>query len=538
MSIKRDTPNQPVVVTVIWLMACGVGLPSALAQNALGNGRALDANLQRGSGGVNPQGRAGGVVSGNDLVTGNVGGLGYFRDEVGYGAAGAFGGELSDDDLFRFRAMSLSSTPSQVPGGGYTLGMAQGQAGVYRSHTRTGVGDLGRQMSTGDDRWRSDIATYGLSGLVVKSSSGGDGFPLGVRVSSDVDSSRFDERIGLVNQAEGRLLEVRVSPLFGVRYRQVENAFDRSGVSGRAENATDQEVVDPNAPATQDRSFRGLPAVELGRQLQNRAQEQPSETRPASDELVNDIEAGLFQPMEEGVSVEGENVYLDLLSQIKKEPRRIEDTKGHAESDRPSPDDGRSGQPEGLSETDSTDPLESLLARLDYDLSPVATLAGKKNTTINQLMRQAQDEITAGQYLDAHEHYRHVIQLRPDNPMAYVGLLHAQIGAGMNRSAQINLRRLFERYPELIAARYNASLLPSADRLRWVSDELIKTMEAIDQAGPALLMAYIGYQGGSRKLVRFGLDAAQTRSPRDPLIAILRRIWLEQGTASGDNPTE
>ena len=81
-------------------------------QNALGDGRRLDANLQRGSGGRNAVGQTPNFSARNDAITGNVTGLGYFRDDVGYGASGAFGGSLGDDDLF---LQGFFQSPDLVP---------------------------------------------------------------------------------------------------------------------------------------------------------------------------------------------------------------------------------------------------------------------------------------------------------------------------------------------------------------------------------------------------------------------------------------
>ena len=54
------------------------------AQNAMGDGRVLDRNLQVGSGGVNPQAAPRTPSIGNSIVTGNVSGLGYFHGNANW----------------------------------------------------------------------------------------------------------------------------------------------------------------------------------------------------------------------------------------------------------------------------------------------------------------------------------------------------------------------------------------------------------------------------------------------------------------------
>jgi hypothetical protein len=44
----------------------------------------------------------------------------------------------------------------------------------------------------------------------------------------------------------------------------------------------------------------------------------------------------------------------------------------------------------------------------------------------------------------------------------------------------------------------------------------------------ALMLAYIGYQADEDGLTRFGLDLAGERTTNDPLVAVLREIWLEK----------
>jgi len=174
------------------------------------------------------------------------------------------------------------------------------------------------------------------------------------------------------------------------------------------------------------------------------------------------------------------------------------------------------------------DSLGQLIDTLGYNLPRVKTLAGEQDDRLNQLIRQAQGEIREGQYLDAQEHFQQVLRLRPNNPMGRVGLVHAQIGAGMIRTALLNMRWLFERHPELIAARYDASLLPSAQRLEWLREELMHTIEMGSSAEPALLLAYVGHQTAAPGLVEYGLKLAAERMPDDGLVALLREIWLKE----------
>ena len=169
-----------------------------------------------------------------------------------------------------------------------------------------------------------------------------------------------------------------------------------------------------------------------------------------------------------------------------------------------------------------------MIKTLDYELPSLETLAGQQKTRINRLMREAETHLINGRHFDAEENYQLVLIGMPRHPMARVGVIHAQLGAGMIRSAAVNLRVLFEQHPEMIATRYKENLLPRPERLQWVRREIEKVVRRSRQAETALLLAYLGYQTRQDDLAAYGLDLAQTRSPLDPLNILLRRIWLDQ----------
>ena len=530
----------------IVVMVCSLAVNSpTYAQNALGNGRALDANLQRGSNGANPTAETTNFSARNDVVTGNVPGLGYFHGDVGYGASGSFGGSLGSEDLFRFRARSLSSTPSQGSNRGYALGSNTGQVSVYRSHTNTSAADLGRSRITG---------SYDSSGLTVRRAQ-----PAIISTNANNSALNFREsyqqRIGVVGQSEGRMLEVTASPLLGIRHHAMGDTTER--LDGESDDpATMTNRANQAQPDTPSRF--SLPAVRLGRLVQNGTHQLPETLSP--DRLVAEIEADMFRASGRTALPSSQDIYLDLLDQIQEDEdetvqssisdqsNRQTETESFHSAPLITPSDQqlararkrwqRAQQSESLGKkVEETDPtgqtnnpsgrLQNLLNKLDYDLPRVRSLASQKDTVVDQLMLQAQQEIQSRRYLDAEERYRHVLVLDPENPMAHVGLLHSQIGAGLFRSAEINLRTLFEKHPELIAARYDSILMPDHERLEWISQELMKLLESTRQAQFSLLLAYIGYQNNSSQLVQFALDTAGTQAPNDSLIVLLREIWLE-----------
>jgi len=89
--------------------------PSATAQVAAGGGgRALDANQRAGSGRTNTLENQVDYRVRNELLTGNVGGVLGFQDDLGYSSSGAFQDALGSDDLFEFRTQSIRSDVRRV----------------------------------------------------------------------------------------------------------------------------------------------------------------------------------------------------------------------------------------------------------------------------------------------------------------------------------------------------------------------------------------------------------------------------------------
>src|SRR5580658_5655730 len=100
-----------------WLAAAAMAIVPVLAphaaraQFATGNGHALDANSQVGSGGINGAVNSGSLVTGNDIVWGNVTGGRGFQGRLNETDPLAFRGALPEGTVDQFIAGS-SGVPS------------------------------------------------------------------------------------------------------------------------------------------------------------------------------------------------------------------------------------------------------------------------------------------------------------------------------------------------------------------------------------------------------------------------------------------
>ncbi|MFP4144797.1 MAG: tetratricopeptide repeat protein [Phycisphaeraceae bacterium] len=581
-------------------------------QRVGGDGRALDANRRVGSSGVNQAESQVDYRQRNDVVTGNVGLGRAFEGDIDYRAPGEFQGSLGSDDLFRYRAQSLGSGGVRGPLSAPELsrGYATGGGGtsIYRSYTSL---PSTRPVRT-PFRTRTSINVGGFSDLRAASDPGRltqDGLigghllgGVGEVGSGDVGLGMPQDTFGMVEDTEGRLLEVAASPLLGLRTfaRPGQEAMDvemlqPSLVPGdeglerfEQPDRRDMELDEEALPADLSQQYRvfqearltGQPETEpesayeagrippsllIGRELVRDGDEaQPrrlaqfeqrlfEQLEEAEDEDTGDVYLDLLRAMQEGRQIPEDRLARALEEEEEAEARREErEPLRERPGERLRPGESPEEQPEAAEEEpareERTEPrteeerregraAEDVVERLAYDLPPLETLVSQRETRTQQMMARAEQALSNEQYLTAEELYRAVLTNDPDRPLARVGLVHAQLGAGMMRSAALQLRRLFEDHPELIAARYGQDLLPTVERNQWLTEELQRMVEQ-DVAGfqPGLVLAYLGYQTGQRELIETGLTTAEEQAPRDSLIPLLRRIWLDSSGPDGAAP--
>ena len=548
--------------------------PCGLAQQQVGsNGRALDANQQVGSGGVNQLENQVDYQARNNLITGNVAGGFRFQGGIDYTAPGAFRGRLGSDDLFRFRAESLPSSTATVnlPASARYRGA---NVSVYNNFTTVPQGNAYDQTNPsfvvpqgGDFRVNQD--TFSPNQTLNLSSD--PRFQPGSQQREPADT------LGVVIQQDGTALSVSADPLTGVRQERVDTRrslgltpegsladpqgqtldpaeaegtdrpesqerFERTGsqvegrvtpqaagsgrqfIQGPADNA---ELVRRHAA---DPSGRVAPGLVLGQLAGRRANDAPR----TAEQRVATIERSIFgnrgtrpQTPEAGTDTpnQPEDAYQALLDTIRQQaeerqagggsnpgreagfdPRpawmqamddpteqqlsEAEERRqaildrmrsGEAEPDDPFGVGGVDTAVDNDANDEAKQEADAALSRLMNDLTyevRLDTLAANREGQVNELFEQAEEQMAAGKYLDAERSYRLVIVQAPDNPLAQVGLIHAQLGSGLIRSAAFNLRKLFEEHPELIATRYGEKILPPSERLEWLRSELQRMVDA------------------------------------------------------------
>jgi hypothetical protein len=182
--------------------------------------------------------------------------------------------------------------------------------------------------------------------------------------------------------------------------------------------------------------------------------------------------------------------------------------------------------------------LESARRIFEGEAIEVETLAPAADERVDLYgihMRRGQEQLAEGQWFAAEERFTSALGLRPGDPMAAVGRIHAQIGGGMFLSAGLNLQKLFRAHPELIKVRYDETLLPFGRRLDEIVALLNARLRGADDfsRGAALVKAYLGFQTGKQEWVREGLermveiDRERGLEP-EAMPTVLREAWIEK----------
>lgn len=207
------------------------------------------------------------------------------------------------------------------------------------------------------------------------------------------------------------------------------------------------------------------------------------------------------------------------------------------------------GAKTGESEKREPSPLSPELLRAlksigQKNLETLVPTAGEATNPVSYRthMESGQRFLTEGRYFDAEDRFTRAIAAMPNDPLAKIGRVHAQLGAGMFLSASTNLRQLIKDSPEVVGLKFDRKLAPDAARAESVARQL---REGIEQGSTgmglesALLLSYLGRITGDDAMTVEGLDAMRVRLPSGDereatFYELLRGVWT--GGPAEDKP--
>ncbi len=524
----------------------------ALAQDALGDGRALDRNQRVGSGGYNTPGRDVRLQAKlqNAIVTNNAAGGVGFRGSLGYSAENDFRGELGSNDLFSFERDSFYS-------------------GLAARNVRS-IDALRQQMQFATGLGPSAASARALSGPVVLDRAGTgatagnikppsleldkpigiDPFsarPRSLRATSEFLTANTLEPVyfaGAQGQ-EGQQLLIGATPLRGIVTTEAPTFSEESDEDADLETAAPRARLDSNAApsevvSAEPASSRVTDRVEPARSTYDAVMQRMMDTyQGKSPDVV---------PVEEPAPVEpepadGEEVEIDPADEFAQSradfAARLERLRQSLLNEPVSSGDAAAVT---QGERMSADEIRQETRELFGAERPLVNSLVNENAiegAYNERMKDGQRLLALGFWFDAEERFVSALGVRPGDPFAAVGRMHAALGAGLFRSASSNLIALYQAHPELAGVRFDAALLPTEPRLGEVFAYLRDASSKRDDMfarDAGLLLAYLGYQAGSSTDVRAGFEAvdridAWLDAPSDPLVETLRTLWLDDAAA-------
>ncbi|MCG3180176.1 MAG: hypothetical protein BIFFINMI_02533 [Phycisphaerae bacterium] len=511
------------------------------------DGHALDANPNASGSRVNSPVSRYDFNRGNLLVTGQVGGGQSFRGYVPYSALNQYQGSLGSSSLYDFTRDSVGLPEVNRPGG-YNFA---NPAPTYQFNSRTVFGAQGLHTSA----WSGD--TYRTSQSVVN--------PFAQPRYITTPAATAADRWLPTSRTNVAPEELGLSDLQVLRQRNLQLQQEWEN---QIYNATAGESATAQANATHSFNARTLPPrPEDSLAAQTRIQEGPwadalvqaqiqrdqyRMTAPADQQPGGLAPSPLAQqppPAAQTPAAQqpqpqvtpGEDIYTDLIRQaqslLAKEqptppqqpnPTPADPTSPAAQVPDPQAEPGDDGNPQPPEITVKT--AEELLnLGLQYN-----SFASRKPGAANAQIEQAEQLIRQGRYYKAIDCLEGARGMDPANPLIFLRMSHAYVGAGEFFSAALNLDRAMDIFPSVASIRTDlVAALGSegesfADRLA----QLKRLALAGVRPDPRLftLLCYLQYAAGRQDqaadTARFLLDKGKVEPTRNG--TRLARFVLEQ----------
>ena len=523
-SIKMRPSITTIVCTTLTSMSFCLALtPKSLAQNALGTGRALDANTGVGTGGRNVQAPGIDYRARNLLVTGNVVGGRGFRGTVGYRAVGDFAGALGSNDLYAFRANSALSSVSIVNSGGTFDRLRFGQYMGLIEYRREGFSsNLNSVLST-------DIfpRSMGIDNRIRL-----DQYAADTAMHSLIESGVQPDVVGVLRDNDGRALAASVSSVRGMHLQPARSAYKSSGLTSfdmarlRDDIASGKEVgvigepFDPRITEFFASDLRLNPGL---RETRIDALSHNNRVEPIVYGDYRNIMERIAERFSDRKN-KGMGINKEVLQELEKSLQKLRQQPDQPLPSGESSDESEAGTEDmGIFNKDSLSKISSALRHGER----VAKLTNEQENRFNELVAQAEQQLREGEYFWAERQFRRALRFTPGHPLATAGLANAQLGAGLYVPAALTLRTLMTNSPEMIDVRYEDGILPNTVRLNSAIVSLRNRFtEKRDRNLIAMLFAYIGHQINNKEMVQQGLAIMTETIPDDKLLVLLKSVWL------------
>jgi tetratricopeptide (TPR) repeat protein len=145
---------------------------------------------------------------------------------------------------------------------------------------------------------------------------------------------------------------------------------------------------------------------------------------------------------------------------------------------------------------------------------------------LNDLLKQAEDQLKSGRYNSALEQYDLAEQVAPNNPLILMGRANVELARTYYTRAETHLRQAFMSDQALLMGQYDLRSMIGNERLEILVKDLKEiTNREQKEARPAFLLAYIAYNTGNERMAAAYLDLAEKRAGNDALYPLIRKHW-------------
>ena len=165
------------------------------------------------------------------------------------------------------------------------------------------------------------------------------------------------------------------------------------------------------------------------------------------------------------------------------------------------------------------------------------TFASYSKDMFNQHMRAAEQYLKEGKYYRAADTYTLASIYKADDPLAYAGKSHALFAAGGYMSSALFLSRALEIFPEY--ARFKIDIVAMVGDRDKVESRIGDIKLWIEKSGSAelqFLLGYVYYQIGRADEAKKAIDAAYEKLPDRPAVIALKKAI--DSAAAGNQTTD
>jgi hypothetical protein len=539
----------------------------------LQNGQLFDKNNQIGSYGSNTPVPGYVPINGNDIITGNVTGLGYFHGNIPYRNPYDFQGNLPSD---RLNAFARQSAPAGASGT-----FLNGYRPWYSSNIAAGRdarGQIIRPQPVGNGYGNAVTPSQAISPVSgVATSSYAEQYS---RVSAALAQGQVTTNVPWQSNPEDSpwtiVPEGEVSPLYGTRIIQrdtnlilpiqrgnalygnmtndpnasnIKGATTQPGTTSLVRTDVNQDPLNgelPNKPI--DGQVKVGPVVAGPLEGQVGVTHKPADTAAAPDPyeaLLVQLQAAQQQKAESSKvqsSLANPNGAVTQPGSLAPKSNGPATRTGLRPLETKRPDEGKTGLPNertwvglpgmmgraapDLGEGDKEKGNAELdRVRSGQTVPAMGSFAGAKPTQYNDAMRDAENLLKRGQYLYAMDAYDGAINLEPANPLGIIGRAQAELGAGLYETATYDMLFVYGRKPELMTVHYDLSKFLPKERVDFLMKDLAGLSGKHHVESAWFLQAYMQYQLGQDDAMVKTLDEWSQANPKNAWPATLKKAW-------------